>query len=151
MKPWSQLMLGARQAGAHALMLRDVALDGAAMKAFTEVSRQRGMHPRVLQSHVRACLDATRDADELLHDALGAKKLKELRRQRNRLAEHGAVRFDVARTPEDVASALENFPGAGSQRLESQARHRAGAGCGRRPLYPSRHRSARRNAANARS
>ena len=58
------------------------------------------MRPRLLQSHVRACLDATRDADELLRDALGAKKLKELRRQRNRLAEHGAVRFDVARTPE---------------------------------------------------
>ena len=67
------------------------------------------MQPRVLQSHVRACLDATRDADELLHDALGAKKLKELRRQRNRLAEHGAVRFEVARTPAEVAPALETF------------------------------------------
>jgi CelD/BcsL family acetyltransferase involved in cellulose biosynthesis len=105
----ARLMLGARQAGAHALVLRDVALDGAAMKAFTEVLQQDGMHPRVLQCHVRACLDATRDADELLHDALGAKKLKELRRQRNRLAEHGDVRFDVARTPEDVAAAVENF------------------------------------------
>jgi CelD/BcsL family acetyltransferase involved in cellulose biosynthesis len=63
----------------------------------------------VLQSHVRACLDATRDADELLRDALGAKKLKELRRQRNRLAEHGAIHFDVARTAEDVASAVEIF------------------------------------------
>jgi CelD/BcsL family acetyltransferase involved in cellulose biosynthesis len=94
-----QLMHQARQAGAHALVLRDVALDGAAMKTFTEVLRQGGMRPRVLQSHVRACLDATRDADELLRDALGAKKLKELRRQRHRLAEHGAVHFDVARTP----------------------------------------------------
>ena len=36
-----------------------------------------------------------------------AKKLKELRRQRHRLAEHGAVTFDVARTPQDVAAALE--------------------------------------------
>ena len=58
-----------------------------------------GLRPRVLQSNLRACLDATRDADELLHEALGAKKLKELRRLRHRLAEHGAVRFDVARTP----------------------------------------------------
>jgi CelD/BcsL family acetyltransferase involved in cellulose biosynthesis len=63
----------------------------------------------VLQSHVRACLDATRDADELLRDALGHKKLKELRRQRNRLAEHGAIRFDVARTPGEVARAVEIF------------------------------------------
>jgi CelD/BcsL family acetyltransferase involved in cellulose biosynthesis len=68
-----------------------------------------GRRPLVLQSHVRACLDATRDADELLRDALGPKKLKELRRQRHRLAEHGAVHFDVARTPTDVASALEIF------------------------------------------
>jgi hypothetical protein len=105
----AQLMLGARKAGAHALVLRDVALDGAAMKVFTEVLQSGGMRPRVLHSYVRASLDATRDADELLHDALGAKKLKELRRQRKRLAEHGAVRFDVARTPDDVASALENF------------------------------------------
>jgi CelD/BcsL family acetyltransferase involved in cellulose biosynthesis len=101
------LMQQARKAGAHALILRDVSLGGAAMQAFTEVLRQGGMHPVVLQSHVRACLDAARDAEELLRDALGAKKLKELRRQRNRLAEHGAVRFDVARTPEDVAAALK--------------------------------------------
>ena len=105
----SRLMRQARQAGAHALVLRDVALDGAAMKSFTEVLRRGGMRPRLLQSHARACLDATRDADELLRDALGAKKLKELRRQRNRLAEHGAVRFDVARTREEVAPAVEIF------------------------------------------
>jgi CelD/BcsL family acetyltransferase involved in cellulose biosynthesis len=104
-----RLMQQARKAGAHALILRDISLDGAAMKSFTDVLRQAGMHPLVLQSHVRACLDATRDADELLRDALGAKKLKELRRQRNRLAEHGAIHFDVARTAEDVGSAVEIF------------------------------------------
>jgi CelD/BcsL family acetyltransferase involved in cellulose biosynthesis len=103
------LMLEARKAGAHALILRDVPLDGAAMKVFTERLQKDDTHPLVLQSHVRACLDATRDADELLRDALGPKKLKELRRQRHRLAEHGAVHFDVARTPADVASAVEIF------------------------------------------
>ncbi|MFZ2159945.1 MAG: GNAT family N-acetyltransferase [Bradyrhizobium sp.] len=103
------LMMQARKAGAHALILRDMSLDGAAMKAFREVLRQGGMHPRLLQSHLRACLDATRDADECLRDALGPKKLKELRRQRNRLAEHGEVRFEVASTPQAVASAVEIF------------------------------------------
>ncbi|WP_029583730.1 GNAT family N-acetyltransferase [Bradyrhizobium sp. URHD0069] len=103
------LMREARKAGAHALILRDVSLDGAAMKAFTETLRQGGMRPRLLQSHVRACLDATSDADELLREALGTKKQKELRRQRNRLAEHGAIHFDVARTREEVAPALEIF------------------------------------------
>ena len=104
-----RLMAQARRAGAHALILRDVSPNGAAMRAFTEALRQDGMRPRLLQSHFRACLDARRDADELLHDALGGKKLKELRRQRNRLAEHGAVRFDVARTPETIAAGIETF------------------------------------------
>ena len=36
----------------------------AAMKAITEVLRQNGLRPLVLQSHARACLDARRDADE---------------------------------------------------------------------------------------
>jgi CelD/BcsL family acetyltransferase involved in cellulose biosynthesis len=103
------LLRAARDAGAHALILRDVALDGATMKALGEVLRQDDLRPRVLQSQLRACLDATRDADELLRDALGPKKLKELRRQRHRLAEHGAVRFDVARTREEISAALEIF------------------------------------------
>ena len=104
-----ELMRVARKAGAHALILRNVALDGPAIKTFTEVLRQGGMRPRLLQSRLRACLDATRDAEELLRDALGPKKLKELRRQRNRLAEHGEVRFEVARTPRQIASAIEMF------------------------------------------
>jgi CelD/BcsL family acetyltransferase involved in cellulose biosynthesis len=103
------LMRQAREAGAHALILRDVPIDGAAMKSFDRVLRQGGMQPLVLQSHVRASLDATRDADELLRDALGQKKLKELRRQRHRLAAHGTIRFDVARTRDEVEAALETF------------------------------------------
>ena len=83
--------------------------NGAAMKAFTQALRQDGLQPIILHSHLRACLDARRDADEVLRDALSAKKLKELRRQRNRLAEHGAVRFEVARSPTDVSRAVEVF------------------------------------------
>jgi CelD/BcsL family acetyltransferase involved in cellulose biosynthesis len=103
------LLRAAQDAGAHALILRDVPLDGATMKTLGGVLRQDDLHPRVLHSQLRACLDATRDADKLLRDALGQKKLKELRRQRHRLAEHGAVRFDVARTREEVDVALEIF------------------------------------------
>ncbi len=104
-----RLMAQARESGAQALILRNVSLNGAAMKAFAEVLRQDALHPRLLNSHLRACLDARREANELLHDALGGKKLKELRRQRNRLAEHGAVRFGVARTPEAIAVGIEIF------------------------------------------
>jgi hypothetical protein len=104
-----RLMRQAGNSGAHALILRDVAIDGAAMAAIADALRGDGMRPYVLKSYTRACLDARRDADELLRDALGPKKLKELRRQRSRLGQHGAVTFEVARTPEDVAAAIEGF------------------------------------------
>jgi hypothetical protein len=103
------MMQAARNAGVRALILRDISLDGPAMNVFGEVLRQQHLRPRVLQSHLRACLDATRDADELLREALGSKKLKELRRQRHRLAEHGPVNFELARSPGEVAAALELF------------------------------------------
>jgi Acetyltransferase (GNAT) domain len=103
------LIDGARRTGAHALLLREISLDGPVVKAVGDVVRRDGLRPRVLQSHQRACLDATRDANELLREALGTKKLKELRRQRHRLAEHGAVTFEVARSPADVGAALEIF------------------------------------------
>jgi hypothetical protein len=99
----------ARNAGAHALILRDISLNGAAMKAFAHVLRQDGLQPIILHSHFRACLDARRGADEVLRDALSTKKLKELRRQRNRLAEHGTVRFEVARSIAEVGRAIEVF------------------------------------------
>jgi CelD/BcsL family acetyltransferase involved in cellulose biosynthesis len=105
----TQLLTQARDAGARALLLRDVTLDGAAMHAIRAVLAAQGLAPRILQSHQRACLDARRDADDLLRDALGAKKLKDLRRQRNRLAERGDVTFDVARTPGEIDAALDVF------------------------------------------
>ena len=103
------LLHAGRRAGAHALILRETSLEGETMRALNEVARRDGLQPRVLQSHRRAALDATADADALLRDALGGKKLKELRRQRHRMAAHGAVSFTVARTAREVASAIESF------------------------------------------
>jgi CelD/BcsL family acetyltransferase involved in cellulose biosynthesis len=103
------LLRAARDAGAHALILRDVSIDGATMRIFSEVLACESLRPRVLQSHLRASLDATHEPDELLHEALGARKLKELRRQRKRLSEHGVIAFEVARTPREVQAATETF------------------------------------------
>jgi len=105
----SGLIEQARAAGAHALIMRDVSLNGAAMKTIAGVLRQDGLQPLILQSHLRACLDARGEADDLLHEVLGGKKLKELRRQRNRLAEHGEVTFAVARSCDAVEKAIEVF------------------------------------------
>lgn len=103
------LFAQARQSGARAVVLHSVSLEGPAMAAMGDVLAKEGISPRIITSHVRASLDATRDAEDVLRDGLGPKKLKELRRQRNRLAEHGAVTFHVARTHSEVAAALDAF------------------------------------------
>jgi CelD/BcsL family acetyltransferase involved in cellulose biosynthesis len=103
------LLQAAREAGAHALILRETSLAGEAMRTLNETALREGLRPRLLQSHRRAALDARGDAEMLLRDALGGKKLKDLRRQRHRMEEHGAVSFAVARNPQEVASATEIF------------------------------------------
>lgn len=105
----TRLLQQAREAGAHALVLNDVALEGAAMASLNQVLNRDGLKPRVLSSYIRASLDATQDGDTLLRDALGTKKLKELRRLRHRLEEHGPVVFEVARRPDEIGPALETF------------------------------------------
>lgn len=99
----------ARDAGAHALLLRYLPLDGAAAQAFGRVLRARNLQARPLTSYVRASLDATRPADAVLRDALGAKRLKELRRLRSRLGEHGVVNFTVAQRADQVAAGFDRF------------------------------------------
>lgn len=105
----TRLLQQAREAGAHVLVLTDVALDGAAMNSLKQVLDRAGLKPRILSSYIRASLDATQDGETLLREALGAKKLKELRRQRHRLEEHGPVVFEVARKPDEIGPALDTF------------------------------------------
>ncbi len=105
----TRLLQQAREAGAHALVLNDVALDGAAMNSLDQVLHRDGLKPRILSSYVRASLDAKQDGEMLLREALGAKKLKELRRQRHRLEEHGPVAFEAAHKPDEIRPALETF------------------------------------------
>ena len=103
------LLDAARKAGARALFIPGSAIEGAAFAALKEALSQSGQSFEVMRSFRRAALDATQDADTLLRSALGAKKLKELRRQRNRLEDSGPVSFESASTPADVAAALERF------------------------------------------
>jgi hypothetical protein len=105
---------------AHALIL-NMSLDGPACRR-SRPCCSVSLRPHT-RTYLRASLDATREADELLRDALGA-KTEELRRLRHRLAEQGAVRFEVARSW-DVAAALETFLQL-SEWLEGPARHCAG-------------------------
>ncbi len=103
------LLDAARLAGAGAILFPDLAQDGPAAAAIFAALARRGIRPHIHETHLRAHLDARGDAATLLRDALGPKKLKELRRQRNRLADLGPVEFQVARAPDEVVPALETF------------------------------------------
>ena len=103
------LIDAARLAGASAILFPNLAQDGMAAFAIDGALARRGIRPRIHQTHLRARLNAKGDAATLLRDALGPKKLKELRRQRNRLSDFGPVEFRMARSPEDVSSALDIF------------------------------------------
>jgi CelD/BcsL family acetyltransferase involved in cellulose biosynthesis len=103
------LIDAARASGAAAIFFPDLAPDGPAAAAITDALARRNIRPHHHATYERARLDTRTDAAVLLRDALGAKKLKELRRQRNRLADLGPVEFQVARAPADVAAALEVF------------------------------------------
>lgn len=103
------LLDAARQAGAHALFLPGTATEGVAFAAMKMALSERGLSFDIMRSFRRAALDATEDADTTLRSALGAKKLKELRRQRHRLEDAGPIAIEIASTPADVAAALEHF------------------------------------------
>lgn len=105
----AKLMAQAREAGARALVLRDIPLDGPVARSFSRVLGWNDLTARIIGAHDRAVLHTQADDDALLREALGAKKLKELRRQRNRLADIGTLRFSVAQSPPDVRDALEGF------------------------------------------
>jgi CelD/BcsL family acetyltransferase involved in cellulose biosynthesis len=99
----------ARTSGARGLLLQTIATEGPAYAALLAALELRGLRPKVVRSFRRAGLDARQNPDAVLRDALSAKKLKELRRQRNRLEDEGPVSFEVADTPERIGPALEAF------------------------------------------
>jgi CelD/BcsL family acetyltransferase involved in cellulose biosynthesis len=101
------LIAAASEAGAFGLLLPALAEESATAEALRNAITKFGK-PIVLNRHRRACFDATQPVDAAL-EQLGAKKLKELRRQRNRLADNGAVTFDLPSTPERTVAALEDF------------------------------------------
>ncbi len=59
--------------------------------------------------HQRAAFQPEGDATHYVERAIGKKRHKEFRRLRRRLAESGAIAFEVARSPSAVAGALQDF------------------------------------------
>lgn len=103
------LLDAAAKAGATALLLPYLPDSGAAAATLRRVSEKRGAASYEIARYTRARLDAQQDPHNVLRHALSTKKLKELRRQRHRIADDGAVTFEIAREPAEISTALEDF------------------------------------------
>ena len=77
--------------------------------AFEVALELRGGRCAEYGHHVRAMLRPDSGRAGYLDVAIPHKKRKELRRQRKRLAEQGAVHFDIATAPPALAAALDDF------------------------------------------
>ena len=102
------------------------------------------------------CCSPDGDRAEYLVHSIRPKKRKELRRQRHRLADIGAVKSIVATEQPALAAALERFLRGRGQRLERPRRHRGSRQRGvcalrRRPPSPRSPATARRACRDCRS
>jgi CelD/BcsL family acetyltransferase involved in cellulose biosynthesis len=91
------------------LLMPYLPVTGPAARAFDAALARRDGSSIMLARHQRALLAPSGTREKYLDNALGGKKRKELRRQRKRLAEAGALESSVAREPGHVTAALSEF------------------------------------------
>jgi len=103
------LLKAARDAGAKALLVPFVEMESRVAEALRSAALARGGEAWTIGAHERARLDAGVDPEAMFKSALGAKKLKELRRQRHRLADAGSVTFAASSSPDNLPAALATF------------------------------------------
>src|SRR6185295_5074929 len=95
--------------GPQLVLLPMLAREGAFAAALDRVLARRGGTTAEFGRHARALLAPADSRAGYLEHALPHKKLKELRRQRRRLADSEPVTLATAREPKDIAAALGYF------------------------------------------
>jgi len=83
--------------------------DGPFAGALAAVLERRDMAAASIGRHRRALLAPGDERAGYVEQAVGAKKRKELRRQRHRLADMGTLKIDAATSPTGVVDALHDF------------------------------------------
>jgi CelD/BcsL family acetyltransferase involved in cellulose biosynthesis len=91
------------------VLLPFLPVDGAVAHALDTVLARRGGRSVSFSPHQRALLAPVGERASYLDDAVGAKKRKELRRQRKRLADMGQVTSSNASDASAIAPALDDF------------------------------------------
>jgi CelD/BcsL family acetyltransferase involved in cellulose biosynthesis len=93
----------------HLLLMPFLPVAGPFAQAFATALTQRDGKCMALAGHQRALLAPAGPREHYLDHAIGAKKRKELRRQRKRLAEADALASSTVREPAAMAAALGDF------------------------------------------
>jgi CelD/BcsL family acetyltransferase involved in cellulose biosynthesis len=93
----------------HLLLMPYLPVAGPLAEAFAAALAERDGKSISLAGHQRALLAPAGTRAHYLDHAVGAKKRKELRRQRKRLAEAGTLKSSTVREPAAMAAALGDF------------------------------------------
>jgi CelD/BcsL family acetyltransferase involved in cellulose biosynthesis len=93
---WRELLAWADRNAGNALFLHlsELVLDGPVFKALTKVIAGQARTGAIVQREERALLASKDGPEDYFAASLSGKKRKELRRQQNRLGEHGAIAFE---------------------------------------------------------
>ena len=95
--------------GIHGLIFPKLRHDGPVLALLRNRAILTARELRLFGEHERAMLSGGAQGESAMAHALSPKKLKELRRQRRRLADSGKLVFTSARSPEEVRAAAEKF------------------------------------------
>ncbi len=91
------------------LLLPSIADNGPTAALLRERAEARSLELRSIDMGERAILYGGVDVEQMLHKAMSAKHVKELRRQRRRLEDMGELTYSSAASPAEIRLAVEAF------------------------------------------
>jgi CelD/BcsL family acetyltransferase involved in cellulose biosynthesis len=108
---WRELLAWADRNAGNALFLHlsELGLDGPVFKALTKVIAEQDRTGAIVHREERALLASTDSPETYFAASLSGKKRKELRRQHNRLGEHGVVAFERLHDDHGLAEWTDTF------------------------------------------
>lgn len=87
----------------------DVIMDSAAASLIRSIALSNGLPMAMTKPSMRPVLDATKDADLYFKETVGSHHRRDIGRLWRKLEKHGALRYDIARSVEDVRMQMEEF------------------------------------------
>lgn len=93
----------------NVIVFPDIRLDSTFATMMRGVALSKNLPLMVTNKFERPMLDSDIDAPDYISNAISKHHVRELNRQRRRLADHGKLEFQIARQPNDVRIAMEEF------------------------------------------